>query len=217
MRLHLIAVVAVAALVLGATGAVAQGVRVSVEGLFPGSAAVISIDGKRKMLKVGQTFEGVTLVAADGNAATLEIDGKRSVLGLSQHIGSTFAGPEQEVVTIARNNLLQYQTTAEINGRSVRVLVDTGANVVALSSHHAGEIGLDYRANPSTVVQTAGGVVDAHAVTLRSVSVGGIRVDNVEATVVEGGYPNTILLGMTYLRHLSIKEENGILSLSRAR
>ena len=40
------------------------------------------------------------------------------------------------------------------------------------------------------------------------------RVDNVEATVVEGNFPSTVLLGMTYLRH--VKMETGGVSLSRA-
>ena len=53
------------------------------------------------------------------------------------------------------------------------------------------------------------------AVTLRSVSVGGIRVENVQATVLEGDFPSTILLGMTYLQHVDMEENNGVLSLSR--
>ena len=55
----------------------------------------------------------------------------------------------------------------------------------------------------------------ARFVMLNSVSVGGIRVDNVEATVVESDFPATVLLGMSYVRHVKIEEQNGILSLSR--
>ncbi len=65
-------------------------------------------------------------------------------------------------------------------------------------------------------VETASGLVPARVVNLRFVDVGGIRVDNVQATVVEGSYPSTVLLGMSYLKHVDIKENNGVLSLSRA-
>ena len=58
--------------------------------------------------------------------------------------------------------------------------------------------------------------MDAWLITLRSVSVGGIRVDNVQATVVEGSFPTTVLLGMSYLKHVEMKENNGVLSLSRS-
>ena len=95
------------------------------------------------------------------------------------------------------------------------MLVDTGANVVALNSAQAGTLGVDYSAGTTARVETASGMVNAWYVTLQSVDVGGIRVDNVEATVVEGDFPSTILLGMTYLRHVKMEETDGVLSLSR--
>ena len=66
-----------------------------------------------------------------------------------------------------------------------------------------------------TSFETASGLTDAYQVTLNSVSVGGIRVDNVPAMVVSGDYPATVLLGMSFLRHVRIEENNGILSMSR--
>ena len=138
------------------------------------------------------------------------------MLGISRRIGSNFEQPKEQVVTIQRDAKLQYQTNATINGRSIQVLVDTGANVVAMSSAHAQTLGLDYSAGIPSRVETASGMVDAHLVNLASVSVGGIQVRNVRATVVEGNFPMTILLGMTYLEHVKMEENNGVLSLSRA-
>lgn len=188
---------------------------IEVEALFT-NAAVLQIGGERKMLKVGQTFRGVTLIAAHSATATLEVDGRQMELGISQRIGANYQEPEAKVVTIQRDARLQYQTTASINGRGVQVLVDTGANVVALNSSHARMLGVDFSAATPSKVETASGLVNAWIVTLGSIDVGGIRVDNVQASVVEGDFPATILLGMTYLQHVEIKENNGILSLSRA-
>ena len=188
---------------------------IEVEALFT-NAAVLQIGGERKMLKVGQSFRGVTLVAAHSGTATVEVDGRQVELGISQRIGANYQQPEATVVTIQRDARLQYQTTARINGRGVQVLVDTGANVVAMNSAHASTLGVDFSAGTPSRVETASGLVNAWIVTLGSIDVGGIRVDNVRASVVEGDFPATILLGMTYLQHVEIKENNGVLSLSRA-
>lgn len=188
--------------------------EIRVEALFT-DAAVVTVDGQRKMLKAGQSFNGVALLEADSRAATLEVEGKILVLGASSRIGTNYAAPAEQVVTIQRDASLQYRTTALVNGRSVEVLIDTGANMVALNSTQAGALGVDYVAGMPARVETAGGAVNAWMVTLRSVSVGGIRVDNVQASVVEGDFPTTILLGMTYLRHVKLEEAQGVLSLSR--
>jgi aspartyl protease family protein len=198
---------------LAASGLAAP--RIEVEALFT-DAAVLQIDGERKMLRAGQSYRGVTLVAAYSRTATLEVDGETMVLGISRRVGTQYEAPEPQVVTIPRDAKLQYQTTATINGRSVPVLVDTGANIVALNSAHARMLGVDYGSGAPARVETASGTVNARVVTLGSVDVGGIRVENVQASVVEGDFPGTILLGMTYLKHVKMQEANGILSLSRA-
>jgi aspartyl protease family protein len=189
--------------------------RIEVEALFT-NAAVLQIDGERKMLKAGQSYRGVTLVAAVSSKAILQVEGETLELGVSRHIGTRYEASEPQVVRIPRDSRMQYQTTAVVNGRSMPVLVDTGANVVALNSTHARILGIDYSAGTPARVETASGTANAWYVTLRSVSVGGIGVDNVEATVVEGDFPSTILLGMTYLRHVKMAETDGVLSLSRA-
>ncbi len=189
---------------------------VMVEALM-GKAAVLMIDGQRKMLGVGETFAGVTLLATAATTATLEVDGLRKTVGLSQHVSTTYQKIEDHVVTIARDSKLQYRTNAIINGRSVLVLVDTGANVIAINSSQATAMGVNYGEDGTpSAAETAAGVVAAHSVTLKSVSVGGLQVDNVPATVIEGAYPATVLLGMSYLRHVKIQEHDGMLSLSKS-
>ncbi len=189
--------------------------QIEVEGLMT-DAAVLKIDGERKMLKVGQTFKGVTLISAYSRTATVEVDGQQMVLGISRRIGANYQEPAEKVVTIQRDATLQYRTTATINGRQVSVLVDTGANIVAMNSAHAQSLGIDPEEGQPSRVETASGMVPARVVKLHFVDVGGIRVDNVQASVVEGDFPGTILLGMTYLQHVEMQENNGVLSLIRA-
>ena len=96
-----------------------------------------------------------------------------------------------------------YWADALIEGRAVRVMVDTGASVVALTRDDAARLGLRLEpADFSATVVTASGPVRAAAVELQAVAVAGARVDRVEALVVEQGLPHS-LLGMSYLGRLS--------------
>jgi aspartyl protease family protein len=187
--------------------------NIEVEGLMPPGAAVVRVDGQRKLLKVGQTFQGVTLVSVYTRTATLEVDGRESVVGLSRKVGTNYQAVSEKRVTIQRNQALQYRTAARINGRKAQVMVDTGANIVALNSAEARRLGVSLDNARRGNVETAAGNTMAWQVNLDSVDVGGIRVNNVPATVLDGAFPSTILLGMTYLRHVKIEENQGIMTL----
>lgn len=92
---------------------------------------------------------------------------------------------------------------AAINGKAVRVLVDTGATTVALTHEDAVRLGFNPApADYTYTVTTADGQTKAAPVKLTMVSVAGARVDNVDALVIEKGL-STSLLGMTYLGRLS--------------
>jgi aspartyl protease family protein len=87
--------------------------------------------------------------------------------------------------------------------QAVRVMVDTGASVVALTRDDAARLGLKLQSSDfSGTVVTASGPVRAAPVSLRAVAVAGARVERVEALVVESGLPHS-LLGMSYLGRLS--------------
>lgn len=96
-----------------------------------------------------------------------------------------------------------YWAEADIDGRAVRVMVDTGASVVALTREDAARLGLKLTPEDfSGTVVTASGPVRAAPVRLRAVAVAGARVAAVDALVVEHGLPHS-LLGMSYLGRLS--------------
>ena len=177
--------------------------------------AILLIDGERKLLKEGQSYNGVTLITAYSNTATIEVNGNQMVLGLSRKVGTNYQPPPPQTVTIRRDAMLQYQTNAQINGRQVTVLVDTGANVVAINETEAIRLGINLEKAMPARVETASGIARAWSVNLRTVNVGGIKVNNVPATVIEGEFPAMVLLGMTFLRHVKIEENQGILTLSR--
>lgn len=188
---------------------------VFVEALLPG-LAVLQIDGQRVTLREGQRKGKVLLVSADARSALVEIDGAQSRLGVSERIATQFSKPAERSVSIPRNQQLQYATTAEINGVRLPVIIDTGANIVAMNAQHAAAAGIGGSEGSPSQVQTAGSVVPARRILLDTVDVGGLRVDSVDATVIEGPHPAVVLLGMSYLKHMDLEDRGGILTL-RAR
>lgn len=92
---------------------------------------------------------------------------------------------------------------ADVNGRWVKFLVDTGASAVALTAADAQRLGIDV-ADLDYVrpVFTASGQTQAAEVTLDHVTVAGARVEEVKALVVREGLQSS-LLGMSYLGRLS--------------
>jgi len=87
--------------------------------------------------------------------------------------------------------------------RGVRVMVDTGASLVSLTRADAEALGVHVgEGDFSGSIITASGRVRAAPVVLKSVSIGGVRVERVEALVIERGLPHS-LLGMSYLGRLS--------------
>jgi aspartyl protease family protein len=108
-----------------------------------------------------------------------------------------------------------YYTSAEINGRPIDVLVDSGASIVALTYDDARRAGLFVRDSDYTHrVSTANGPARVAPVTLDRVSIGDITVRDVPASVSEPGRLATSLLGMSFLSRLQqIDIRSGVLVL----
>lgn len=103
---------------------------------------------------------------------------------------------------------------ADVDGGTVHFVVDTGSTVVALTRADAEAAGL----NPaglvySVPVNTANGETRAAPVTLRSVRLGQLTIEDVQA-VVEPSLPVS-LLGMSFLSRLDRWEmRGGVLTIS---
>ena len=104
-----------------------------------------------------------------------------------------------------------YRVPGEINGQSVQLLVDTGASHVAVPGHIAERLGL--RRGPGMRVQTAAGTVRAYATTLDRIEIGGLAVRDVRGSINPSMDADFVLLGMTFLQHVDLRQENGRLIL----
>jgi aspartyl protease family protein len=118
-------------------------------------------------------------------------------------------------VVLERNRQGHYVADGEINGRKVTFLLDTGATTVALSARLARELGLK-RGAPIRL-DTANGVAGGFETRLDSVRLGDITVREVGAVFSDGMMDDTVLLGMSFLRHLEFTQRDNRLVLRALR
>ena len=107
----------------------------------------------------------------------------------------------------------QYITAGSINGRPVRYIVDTGANVVVINGSMAKTLGLIVEEG-ETYASTASDDIQVTMVILKEMSVGEIKRRDVQAIIIDGENPKDILLGMTFLQHVDISEKAGLMVLT---
>lgn len=207
--------VALLLMVLGPAASAVE--RVVVMGLFEGMA-IVKIDGQQRKLRLGEKSpEGVRLVTATSSGAELEVNGKVDYYRLGQDVHSNISAPKGRTVQVPRSEHGMYQSVGSINGQTVNFLIDTGASSVAMGVEQAARLGIDYRVvgTPMTV-STASGTARAWSLTLDKVKLGSIELHNVEGAVVEGPGPgNDILLGMSFLRRLKLKDSGQLLELTQ--
>jgi len=194
----------------------ARAADVSLIGVIGDRAAVIAIDGgEPKTIKLGQTWNGVKVIAVEKTRATLEIEGKQRVLQLGQHHRGASQSEGRQSVTLAADARGHFFADATVNDQPVRFVVDTGASVVVLSGADAARLGLDYRKGRPANMQTANGATTGYLVKLEKVRVGGIELRNIDGVVVEQGLGNFGLLGMSFLNRLEMRRDGEKMELIR--
>lgn len=160
-------------------------------------------------------FSFVSLAAAmmiglagtsDPSGGTSDRVGNRASSGMASAVADSLA---EAGVSIARSRDGHFWIDAEVNGRQIRFLVDTGASDVVLTREDADRLGIllqpqDY----SLVYRTASGTTRAAPVQLDYVSFGTLHLWNVEAAVNQSNM-DVSLLGQSFLSRLSGFEVSG--------
>jgi aspartyl protease family protein len=191
---------------------------VTVVGLSSARASVSINSGNPRWLAVGQRSpEGVVLVAVDREAgnATFEIDGKRQTLRMNQaYVAAGTAGGGGNSVTLKADSSGHFMAKGQVNGGAVRFMVDTGATVIALPAADAKRLGINYLKGERGFVHTANGTAPAYRVKLDTVRLGDITLNNVDATVLEGGLAMP-LLGMSFLNRTEMKRDGETMVLTK--
>ena len=120
--------------------------------------------------------------------------------GASASPSGTSAGffAADDAIAINRGSGGQFHLTGQIDGQDTEFLVDTGADIVALTVDEADRLGIEV--DPAEFVplmQTASGVGNGTIVQLDKLEIAGAEFTGVEAAVIEGLHTN--LLGQSVL------------------
>lgn len=194
----------------------ANAVDVGLAGVFPGKALLTIDGGTMRTVKVGATTpEGVKLISADGETATIEVDGQKKTLKVGQN---AMVRPSEKAggasVTLAADSRGHFLTAGQINGTTIRFMVDTGATLIVLGSVDARRVGLKPDNAREIRMQTANGDSRGWLVKLNTVRIGDITLYNIDAAILEVDMP-TVLLGMSFLNRMEMQRSSGTMTLKK--
>ena len=180
-----------------------------------GSKALLMINGgEPQSVKVGEALGGVKVLAIQNDQVVVEIGGKKRPLRVGQHaVGAASADGSGKIVMTA-DGQGHFFTTGNINGTSVRFLVDTGATMVSLGASDARRIGLDFNRGQKGISQTANGQTVVSKVQLDTVRIGDTTLHNVDALIHQNEMP-VALLGMSFLNRMEMQRDGSTMTLKK--
>lgn len=110
---------------------------------------------------------------------------------------------------LTRDDDGHFYADVEVDGRTVEMMVDTGASFIALTPEDADRAGVGWHENDAVVVgKGASGEVRGVPVVLDEVEVGDHRARDVQAAVIVDGL-EVSLLGQSFLRHVDTVRIDG--------
>jgi aspartyl protease family protein len=218
MRAILPVVAIIAALVLGMSlmfpdalrgasdnGTLAALVQCLMVGILVGTGLFNRGDEDRIGLRQGLTYGaiwvgiGLFLVAAYSQRAGFA----QLWANITGEVVPSYAQSSGETVTLRKSADGHFWAQVQLNGKTVRMIVDTGATDIALDPDDARRVGIDVDAlNFNVPTMTANGPSSAAITSVETVSVGEIALNKATVTVMQS--PNGVsLLGMGFLGRLS--------------
>ncbi len=191
--------------------------QINVVGLFSNKAFITINGGSPQSISAGQTKNGVKLISANSESATFVVEGKQQVLKMGQaaSVAASTGPANNDPVSLYADSRGHFYGNLNINGASLKYVVDTGASSVALNSGDAKFAKIDYEKGEKVTLSTANGEVGAYLVKLNTLKIGTIILNNVEAVIHEGGSPPYVLLGMSALNRVDMKRDNSIMTLTK--
>jgi aspartyl protease family protein len=114
-------------------------------------------------------------------------------------------------IVLERNRAGHYVAPGTINGEPVVFMLDTGATTVSLPLTLARRLDLPLRAGRMS--KTANGMVRTWNTRLESVSLGGVTVHGLRATVLPNFPGDQVLLGMDFLKRFDLIQRGNQLTI----
>ncbi|MDR0775508.1 MAG: retroviral-like aspartic protease family protein [Azonexus sp.] len=185
---------------------------VGLAGIMGSRAMLIINGGEPEAVRVGESLDGVKVVSIQGDQVVVDIGGRKRPLRVGQHAVGAVPAEGSGKIVLTADGQGHFFTTGTINGTSVRFLVDTGASVIALGASDARRLGLDSSRGQRGYAQTANGQVEVRRVKLDTVSIGGVTLHQVDASILPNDHP-VALLGMSFLNRMEMQRDGGTMTL----
>lgn len=155
---------------------------------------------------IGLVFAAVAIAVV----ITFVIDNKFSEPDVQRSAPPTIAQVTPAEPALGANSALlrreedgHYWARADIGGTSIKLLVDTGASIVALTWNDAQRLDLEpEQLDFIWAINTANGETFGASVLLPSIRIGDVEIEDVEAMVLQDGLLENSLLGMSFLGKL---------------
>jgi aspartyl protease family protein len=163
-------------------------------------------DGERRFRRVLIVIIAITILGAG-----VQILRSNPPALIVNFLSSSNSGDEPDAlarnapasVRIRRGADGAFVANSDVNGEAIAMLIDSGAATVVLRQSDAEKAGIDIsNLTFDTPLKTANGTSYLAAARLKSVRVGPLIIEDVEALVAKPGTLNESLLGMSFLRRL---------------
>jgi len=178
-----------------------------------GNKAVLVVDGGApRGVAVGQVHQGVRVLSVGREDAVVEVDGQRHVLRMGEtqvKLSSPVELPRLVLKADARGHFIN---TGQINGRSMKYMVDTGASSVSIGLPDAQRLGIKTDDSQTVIMNTANGQVKGWRVRLDSVRVGPLELRGVDAVITPQEMPH-VLLGNSFLQAFEMNRNGSFMVL----
>lgn len=118
---------------------------------------------------------------------------------------------QQTTVVLSANRQHHYIANGTINGLGVTFLLDTGATTVSVPAKLANKLKLER--GPAMESMTANGTVTVYATRIAKLTLGDITLRNIQGSINPGMTSDEILLGMSALKQVEMRQKGDRLTL----
>jgi len=194
----------------------AQAQTVALTGVLGQRALLMVNGGAPRSVAVGDTYQGVKVLAVHGDQAELQLGGKSVTVRLGDSPASVGPRPQEggTRIVLTPDSRGHFLSQGRINGQLIQFMVDTGASTMALGAPEAERMGIAYRNGAPIHMNTANGVTQGWRIRLDTVRIGDVELTGLDAVVVPMAMPY-VLLGNNFLSRFQMTRNNEQMVLER--
>lgn len=161
--------------------------------------------------KLGQGMLILCMVLGLGGLTLFFNDRLNNQINPNQNPDSFESASGVREVILQRSSRGHYVANGTINGIAVTFLLDTGATDVAIPAEIA--LAANLARGTRGRASTANGIVDVYSTVIDELVLGNIVLKQISASITTSMQDNTILLGMSALKHVEFSQRGRTLTL----